>query len=116
MLVADAAMDEQDGHVDDIEIRQQVVKPTGQAVGQRSHQVSGVVHVTGQPPEAGDHELAVVLLTVSRRVRTFDEFRLLAPDDAVAVGAPEQVFLMVGHPEDVVPNEPQQKYCCRSCC
>lgn len=93
-----------------------MVEPAGQAVGQRSHQVPGVVHVPGQPPEAGDHELAVVLLAVGGRVRTFDEFRLLAPDDAVAVGAPEQVFLMVGHPEDVVPNEPQQKYGGGDCC
>lgn len=51
VLIAYAAMYQQDGHVDDVEIRQQVLAPTGHAVRQRAHQVTRVVHVAGHPPE-----------------------------------------------------------------
>lgn len=96
MLVAHTPVHQQDGHVNDVEVRVQVAKTAGGAVGQRAHQVARVVEVPRHPPEAGGHELAVVQATVSRAVRTLDVFGLLAPNGAGALGAPEQVLLVVG--------------------
>lgn len=52
VFVAHAAVDQQDGHVNDVEVRQYVAEPAGGAVSQRAHQVPGVVEVAGHAPEA----------------------------------------------------------------
>lgn len=51
VLVADAAVNQQNGHVDDVEVREEVSEAAGGAVGQRSHQVAGVVEVARHSPE-----------------------------------------------------------------
>lgn len=96
MLVAHTPVHQQNGHVNYVKVREQVAETTGRAVGQRAHQVACVVEVPRHPPEAGGHELAAVQATVSRAVQTLDVFGLLAPNGAGALGAPEQVLLVVG--------------------
>lgn len=109
MLIAHTAVDQQDGHVNDIEVRENVSKAAGGAVGQRTHQVSGVVEVPGHSPEARGHELAAVGATVTGAVCALDVRRLLAPDRAGALGASEQVLLVVGGAEDVIPNQAEHQ-------
>ena len=102
-------MGQQDGHVDDVEVGQEVAAAAGQAVRQAAHQVAGVVEVAGHAPEAGHQQLAVVLLLIGRREGTLDDLGLPAPDQAAPVRAAEEVLLMVGHPEDVVAQQAQQQ-------
>lgn len=52
VLVPDAAVDQQDGHVNDVEVGQYVSEAAGGAVRQRAHQVTRVVEVPGHAPEA----------------------------------------------------------------
>lgn len=52
MLITDAAVQQQDGHVDDVEVGQQVPAPARHAVRQCAQQVAGVVKVTCSAPEA----------------------------------------------------------------
>ena len=64
VLVPEAAVGQQDGHEDDVEVGQEVAAATGQAVRQAAHQVTRVVEVAGHAPEARDQQLAVVFLPV----------------------------------------------------
>lgn len=96
VLITHTPVHQQDGHVNYVEVWEQVAKTTSSAVGQRAHQVACVVEVTCYAPEAGGHELAAVQAAVSRAVRTLDVLGLLAPNGAGALGAPEQVLLVVG--------------------
>lgn len=61
VLVPNAAVGEQNGHVNNVEVRQDVLKATSQAIGQRAHQISRVVEMTCPAPKARGHQLAVVL-------------------------------------------------------
>lgn len=110
MLVAYAAVHQQDGHVDDVEVGQDVAEAAGGAVRQRAHQVPGVVEVASHAPEARGHELAAVGAAVGRAVRALDVGGLAAPDGAGALGAAEQVLLVVGGAEDVVANQAEQQH------
>lgn len=64
VLVAHAAVHQQDGHVNYVEVREQVAETTGGAVGQGAHQVTCVVEVARYAPEAGGHKLAAVQAAV----------------------------------------------------
>lgn len=110
VLVPKAAVGEQDAHVDDVEVRQDVLKATGQAVGQRAHQVSGVVEVACPAPESRGEQLAVVPGAIHGRVGALDVLRPPPPDPAVAVGAAEQILLVVGGPEDVITQQAQHQH------
>lgn len=116
VLVAYAAMHQQDGHVDDVKVRQQVHAATGHAVRQRAHQVARVVHVAGHPPEGRCHQFAFVKAAVGRSVGTLDESGLFTPDFAVAFCATEKVFLMVRCTEDVVSQQTQDEDACSVRC
>lgn len=52
VLVAYAAVNQQDGHVNDVEEREKMSEATGGAVGQRPHQIASVVEVARHSPEA----------------------------------------------------------------
>lgn len=52
VLVTYAAVNQQDGHVNDVEVREKMSEATGGAVGQRSHQIPSVVEVARHSPEA----------------------------------------------------------------
>lgn len=110
VLVAYAAVDQQDGHVDDVEVREEVSEATGGAVGQRSHQVARVVEVARHSPETWGQQLTAVDLAVTGAVRALDKGGLAAPDGAGAVAAPEQVLLVVGGPEDVISHQAEQEH------
>lgn len=105
-------MHQQDGHVHYVEVRQQVLPATGQAVGQRPHQVARVVHVSGHSPETGGEQLALVDAAVRRAIGALDITRLAAPDPTVALCAAEQVLLMVGGAEDVVTPQAEDEDPC----
>lgn len=109
VLVPNAAVGEQNGHVNDVEVRQDVLKATSQAIGQRAHQVSRVVEMTCPAPKSGGQQLAVVLGPIHGRVGALDVLRPLPPDPAVAVGATEEVLLVVGHSEDVITQQAQHQ-------
>lgn len=109
MLIAHAAVDQQDGHVNDVEIRKNVSEATGGAVRQRAHQVPGVVEVPRHAPETGGHEFAVVKAAVGGVVRTLDVGWFSAPNGAGAFCASEQILLMVGGAEDVVTDQAEQQ-------
>lgn len=51
VLVTDAAVNQQDGHVNDVKVRENMTEATGGAVGQRSHQIASVVEVARHSPE-----------------------------------------------------------------
>lgn len=104
-------MDQQDGHVNDVEIWKYVAKATRGTVGQRAHQVAGVVEVPGHAPEAGGQELAVVHAAVSGAIRALDVCWLAAPDGAGALRAAEQILLVVGGAKDVISNKAEQQDC-----
>ena len=42
-IISKCTMDQQDRHEHEVELRQQVAKPTGQAVGQGIHQITNIV-------------------------------------------------------------------------
>lgn len=109
MLVAHTAVDQQDGHVNDVEVWEYVAEAAGGAVSQRPHQVTSVVEVPRHSPETWGQELAVVDATVSGAVRALDVRWLPAPDGAGALGAPEQVLLVVGGAEDVITGKAEQQ-------
>ncbi len=112
VLITNAAVHQQDGHVDDVKIRQQVLATAGQAVRQWAHQVPRVVHVTGHPPKPRGHQFALVNPTIGRLVWTLDEGGLLTPDFTVTLCATEKVFLVVGWAEDVVAHQTQDEDTC----
>lgn len=89
MFIPNAAVGQQNSHINDVEIRQDVVKPTSQAIGQGAHQISRVVKMSRPPPESRGHQFAVVLGPVHGHVGTLDIFWFLPPDLAVAVGTTE---------------------------
>lgn len=64
VFIAEAAVDKQDGHKDDVEVGEKVAATTSQAVGEAAHQVTSIVEVTGHTPEARNQQLAVVLQPV----------------------------------------------------
>lgn len=109
VLVTHTAVDQEDGHVNNIEVGQNVTKATGSTVRQRAHQVTGVVEVAGHTPEARGEELAAVEATVCGTVRALNVLGLTAPDGAGALCATEQVLLVVGGTEDVIPDEAEQQ-------
>lgn len=109
VLVPNAAVGEQNGHVNDVEVRQDVLKATSQAIGQRAHQVSCVVEMTCPAPKPGGHQLAVVLGPIHGHVGALDVLRLLPPDPAVAIGTTEEVLLVVGHSEDEIAQQAQRQ-------
>ena len=109
VLVAHTAVHQQDGHVNDVEVGQNVAEATGSTVGQRAHQVTCVVEVPGHAPEAGGQELAVVKATVCGVVRALDESWLAPPDGAGSLCAAEPVLLVVGGAEDVIPDKAQEE-------
>lgn len=100
VLVPNAAVAQQNGHVNDVEVRQDVLKATSQAIGRRAHPVSRVVEMTCPAPKARAHQLAVALGPIHGHVGALDGLRLLPPDPAVAIGMTEEVLLVVGHSED----------------
>lgn len=110
VLVAHAAVHQQDGHVNDVEVREKMAEAAGGAVGQRSHQVAGVVEVARHSPETRREELAAVEPTVAGAVGALDVGRLAAPDGAGAVGAPEQILLVVGGAENVISHQAEQEH------
>lgn len=65
VLIAHTPVHQQNGHVNYVEVWEQVAKTAGGAVGQRAHQVTRVVEVARYAPEAGGHELAAVQAAVS---------------------------------------------------
>lgn len=89
-------MHQQDAHVDDVKIGQQVLATTGHAIRQRAHQVARVVHVARHSPKPRGHQFALVKAAIGRSVGTLDEGGLLTPDFAVTLRATEKVFLVVG--------------------
>lgn len=107
VLIPKAAVGQQDCHVNDVEVRQDVFKPTSQAVGQGAHQIARVVEVACPAPEARGHQLAVELGAIHRHVGALDVLRLLPPDLAVAIRTTEEVLLVVCRSEDVVANQAQ---------
>lgn len=102
VLVTNAAMNQQDGHVNDVEVRKEVSKAAGSAVGQRPHQIAGVVEVARHSPKARREQLAVVDPAITGAVAALDVGWLAPPDGAGAIGAPEQVFLVIGGAENVI--------------
>lgn len=110
MFISHTPVDQQDGHVDNVEVRENVAETTGGTVGQGAHQVAGVVEVARHSPETWGQELAAVGAAVGGQVRALDVGGLATPDGADAVRAAEQVFLMVGGAEDVIPNQTKQQY------
>lgn len=109
MLIPKAAVGEQNGHINDVEVRQDVLKATSQAIGQRACQVSCVVEMTCPAPKSGGHQLAVVLGAIHGCVGALDVLWLLPPDPAVAIGATEEVLLVVSHSEDVITQQAQHQ-------
>lgn len=105
MLVPDTAVQQQDGHVDDVEIGQKVPYATCYAVCQWTQQVAGVVKVTCSPPEARSEQLAFMDAAIYWTIRALDKSRLAAPYFAFTLRPAEQVLLMVGGAEDVVAHQ-----------
>lgn len=110
VLITNTSVDQQDGHVNNVEVWQYVAKATGSTVGQRTHQVTGVVEVTRHAPEARGQELAAVDASISWAVWALNVCRLAPPYGAGAVCAPEQVLLVVGGAEDVISDEAEQQH------
>lgn len=52
VFIPHAAVGQQNGHVNDVEIRQDVPKATSQAVRQGAHQVACVVKMASHSPES----------------------------------------------------------------
>lgn len=65
--------------------------------------------MTSHSPEARGQELAAVHAAVSRAVRALNVGWFAAPDGTRAIGTTEQILLMVGGTEDVVPNEAEHQ-------
>lgn len=102
-------MHQQNSHVDHIEVGQDVTEATGGTIGQRPHEVSGVVEVTGHAPEAGCHEFAAVNSSITGVVRALNVRGFISPDGAGTLSAAEQVLLMVRGAEDVVSDQTQDQ-------
>lgn len=109
MFVTHAAVDQQDGHVDNVEIWKNVGETTGGAVGQGAHQVAGVVEVARHSPETRGQELTAVVAAVSGHIGALNVGGLAAPDGAGPLCTAEQILLMVGGAEYVVTNEAEQQ-------
>lgn len=105
MLITYTAVQQQDGHVDDVEVGQQVPVTACHTVRQRTQQVTCVVKMTCSAPETRRQQLALMNAAVRRAIRALDEGRLAAPDFALALRAPEQVLLVVGRAEDIVAHQ-----------
>lgn len=109
VLVPHTAVHQQDGHVNDIKVREQVTESAGRAVGQRSHQVPSVVKMPGHAPEASGEQFAFVDASVGRAVGALDVGRLAAPDGAGSLCASEQVLLVVRGAEDVITSQTKEQ-------
>lgn len=112
VFIPNAAVDEQNRHINNVEVRQDVFKPTSQAISQGAHQISRVIKMPCPPPEPRGHQLAVVLGPIHRHVRALDVLRFLPPYLAVAVRTSEEVLLVVGRSEDVIAHQAQHQDPC----
>lgn len=99
------AVQQQDGHVDDVEVRQQVLGAAGHAHGQGDQEITNIVEVTRETPVSGAEEERLVGLAVRGDERGADHLGGLAPDHALAVGRADNVLLVVDRAEDEVTSE-----------
>lgn len=105
-------MGEQNRHINNVEVRQDVFKPTSQAISQGAHQISRVIKMPCPPPEPRGHQLAVVLGPIHRHVGALDVLGFLPPYLAVAARTSEEVLLVVGRSEDVITHQAQHQDPC----
>lgn len=106
MIPIDAVRQE-DGHVGDVEVGQGSAEATGHAHRQGEQQITQVVEVAGEAPEAGGEQEGLVLLAVGAAVGGADEGGGAAPDAALALGAAEAILLVVGKAEDQIAYDAQ---------
>lgn len=109
VFIPDAPVNQKDGHVNDVEVRQNVLKATSQTVCQGAHQVSSIVEVACHSPESRRQQLTVVFGPISQHIGTFNVCGLLPPDFTVAIRTTKEVFLMIGHPKYIVAHQTQQQ-------
>lgn len=93
---------QQNGHVDDVVVRQQVLGAASHAHGQRDQQIAHIVEVARQTPVAGAEQQRLVGLAIRCHKRSADDLGRLAPDHALAVGRTNNVLLVVDRAEDEV--------------
>lgn len=107
MFISNAAVDQENGHKRYVEIRKNMIKTTTQAVCQGAHQVSSVVKMAGHTPESWNQQFTVMFSSIGWCVGTFKIFGFLAPYFTVAISATEEIFLMIGHSENIVAHQTQ---------
>lgn len=96
---------QQDGHVDDVEVRQEVLGAAGHAHGERDQEVTDIVEVTRETPVTGAEEERLVGLAIGGDEGGADDLGGLAPDHALSVGRTDDIFLVVDGAEDEVAGE-----------
>lgn len=101
MITLDAVQ-QQDGHVDDVEVRQEVLGAAGHAHGERDQEVTDIVEVTRETPVTGAEEERLVGLAVGGDEGGADDLGGLAPDHALAVSRADDILLVVDGAEDEV--------------
>jgi len=99
------AVQQQDGHVDDVEVRQQVLGTARHAHGQGDQQITNIVEVTGETPVSRAQQQRLVGLAIRGDERGADDLGGLAPDHALAVGGADNILLVVDGAEDEVSSE-----------
>jgi hypothetical protein len=65
VFIAVCAVNQEDGHENEVEVGEDVVKAAGEGVGGGAEEVGCVVGVTGEAPPAGDEEVGVVGFAVA---------------------------------------------------
>lgn len=98
-------VDEEDGHIDDVEVRHEVGHSTGEAEGERHHEVTDVVKVTRKTPPSREEEVGLTDGSIGLLELGRDVLSGLAPDVAFALVGTEVVLLSVDGAEDVVSGE-----------
>jgi len=93
---------QQNGHVDDVEVGQQVLGTAGHAHGQRQQQIADIVEVARQTPVAGAEQQRLVRLAIRCHERSANDLGRLAPNHALAIGGANNVLLVVDRAEDEV--------------
>lgn len=103
------AVEQKDGHIDDVKIGQQVLGTAGHAHGQGYQQVTDIVEVARETPVTGAQQQGLMGLSIRCNEGGADDFGGLAPDHTLAVGGANNVLLVVDGAEDEVSNVSDSK-------
>lgn len=96
------AVQQENGHVNDVKVREQVLGAAGHAESQRDQKIAHIVEVARETPVTGAEQQRLVGLAVRGHERGADHLGGLAPDHALAVGRADNVLLVVNRAEDKV--------------